>query len=214
MQRTNRISFIPKAAFLLSSLVTTRLFSQDSLASHFPNDPNTASQFVSFLLDDDRQEEHEDRDRKKKEKKNRKSKPRNTYAPTARAEEPRDAIMHAETLELLRNTNRTLKSIEALLREDAERNHMRPAQAFQQSNRMQPMQGPHLIGPPLQGPQTNGQQMPGQWTPSQSPGFNWGPPVQNQGNRSPGNFSLRNDGPRNDGPRNDGPRNDGPVYGR
>ena len=162
--------------------------------------PPITGQLVSFRTedrddDDDRREKARDRHRTKKDKqseKSRKSQP-------VQREQAHAAPAQPEVLELLRNINRTLKSMEVMMREDMEHDRKRPEQAFQPANRM----------PPMFGPQNLSQQY-GQRMQMPSPPNMRGPQPQNPGDRGPSNFGPRADGPRADGPRGDGPRGDGP----
>ena len=178
------------------------------------NKPPIAGQMVSFRLedkdDDDRREKSRDNHRAKQDKKSAKSR----KSQPMYYEQAHVAPVQPEVLELLRNINRTLKSMEAMMREDMEQDRKRSDQSFQPANRMPPMDGLQNFNQPY-GPRM---QMPSPWN-------SRGLQPQNQDNRGPRNFAPRNDGPRNngvaggeprndgprgDGPRNDGPRNDGP----
>ena len=201
------------------------------------------AQLVNFLADNrdednDREKarDHKKKDRAKKNDNSRKSKARIPSADMAkhppRHMEPTFAPMHPQVLELLTNMNRTLKSIESMMREDLERDRKQSNQSFQQPNRMprsfgpqvqrpnmqrpnmqrpnmqRPnMQGPNMQGPNLQGPNMQGPNMQG---PNMQGPMGQGSQFQPQGNRREFDSAPRNEGPRNEGPRNDGPRNDGP----
>ncbi len=162
------------------------------------NEPEKSGKLVSVRMDnekEDRREKSRDHRRSKPDKKSQRSR----RSPPEHHEQPNLAPMHPEALELLRNINRTLKSMEAMMREDMEQDRKRPEQALQSMNRMPHLFGPQMLNQPL-GPRMN----------MGPPTINQGPQPRNQENRGPSNFAPRNDGPRNDGPRNDGPRNDGP----
>ncbi len=210
MQTTKRIVSLGTAAMVLASLISPNLHSQESPIPHppsgnvdwrFENKPPIAGQLVSFLMedrddDDDRREKSRDNHRAKKDKKSQKSR----KSQPEHREQAHAAPVHSEVLELLRNINRTLKSMETMMREDMEQDRKRPEQAFQ-----------HMVPPmpPKFGPQNFNRSFgPGMRMPS--PPNNRGPQPQNQDNRGPRNFAPRNDGPRSDGPRSDGPRGDGP----
>ena len=117
---------------------------------------------------------------------------------------------HAESLELLRNINRSLQSIESMMREE---------KAMERAERQRSPGGPDRNRPnlgqmppmppmnPMQG-RPNPRMQPGQLPRNFRPEF--GGPNRRGNSDGPRNDGPRNDGPRNDGPRNDGPRNDGP----
>jgi hypothetical protein len=141
-----------------------------------------------------------------------------------------ESANHAESLELLRNINRSLQSIESMMREEkamerAERQRtpgvpdrnwpnlgqmppMPPMNRMQgrPNPRMQQGQAPRNFRPEFGGPNRRGN---GDGPRNDGP-RNDGPRNNGPRNDGPRNDGPRNDGPRNDGPRNDGPRNDGP----
>ncbi len=121
-----------------------------------------------------------------------------------------ESANHAESLELLRNINRSLQSIESMMREE---------RAMERAERQRSPGGPDRTRPnlgqmppmpamnPMQG-RPNPRMQQGQLPRNFRPEF--GGPNRRGNNAGPRNDGPRNDGPRNDGPRNDGPRNDGP----
>ncbi len=191
----------------LSQLVNTRLENRKTLDSAIDNDEN----------EDDEDDNGEKKRKQSKKKSNQKSKTRSNdekrknpllrklnsraqgMSIPSRHQQPGLPLsmmqqhagfspVHPEIIELLQNMNRTLKSIESMMRQESERQQPRPSKSFapqwnprSQMNTPQPSQ-PHWNGP----------------APDQPPHF--------QDRKKEG--SLRNDGPRNDGPR----RIDGPVY--
>jgi len=118
-----------------------------------------------------------------------------------------DSGMHAEGLELLRNINRSLQSIESMMREDkameqAERQRDQRFEGPKGPDRMHPMQSMN----PMQGrpnPKMQQRRGPRNFKPE------FGGP--NRGGNSDG---ARKEGPRDQGPRDQGPRNDRPPMER
>ena len=172
------------------------------------NELQKAGQLVRFRTEDDDDDDRGEKPREKKKAKQLKKSERSRKSQIHHGQ-PNVAPIHPEVLELLTSMNRSLKSIEAMMREEKEHDRNRPEPAFQHMNRTPTMLGPQNFNRPL-GPRM---QMPSQ-------GNYRGPQPQNLDSSGPRNFAPRNDGPwnngaaggrpRNDGPRNDGPRNDGP----
>lgn len=117
-----------------------------------------------------------------------------------------ESANHAESLELLRNINRSLQSIESMMREE---------KAMEQAERQRSPGGPDRNRPNL------GQMPPMPPMPAMNPMQGRPNPRMQQGqlprnfrpdiggpNRRGNNAGPRDVGPRNDGPRNDGPRDD------
>ncbi len=196
------------SAVALAILFSGHLRSQESVVDH--------EQLVSFRASDG----DKNHDRKKAGKGRKESKESRSRRKPQENQNPKHSRVHHDevgfapvqpgVLELLSNINRSLKSIESMMREENERDRMRPEHVFQQMNRMPQSFRPEMFGPQSFGPQRFGPQ-PQPW--QQSPANRYSPQWNNQPSRNqnqPDRAGPRNDGPRNDGPRNDGPRNDGP----
>jgi hypothetical protein len=124
-----------------------------------------------------------------------------------------ESANHAESLELLRNINRSLQSIESMMREEKAMERAERQRSPGGPDRNRPNFGQMPPIPPM--PPMN--RMQGRPNPRMQQGQaprdfrpEFGGPNRRRNGDGPRNDGPRNDGPRNDGPRNDGPRNDGP----
>ncbi len=109
-----------------------------------------------------------------------------------------DSGMHAEGLELLRNINRSLQSIESMMREE---------KAMEQAERQRRQESNRWNGPGMMPPT-----QPGQGPRNFKPEFG-GPNRRGNGN-SARKYGPRDQGQRKDGPRDQGPRDDRPPMER
>ena len=186
------------SAVALAILFSGQLRSQESVFDH--------EQLVSFRASDgDKNHDRKKAGKGRKESKESRSrrKPQENQNPKhshVHHDQAGFAPVHPEVLELLSNINRSLKSIESMMREENERDRKRAEQVFHQMNRMPQSFRPEMYGSQTFGPQRFGPQP---WP--QSPANRYSP----QGNNQP---SHNQNQPGRDGPRDAGPRNFGPTY--
>jgi hypothetical protein len=157
--------------------------------------------------DGDREENVRNHKKKKLPKgKNGSRKPRSSER---HQEEHSFSPVHPDALELLRSINKTLKSIEAIAREDAESDRKRPEQPFQPMNKMPRMPMPQMFNPMMPSPQMPSPQMPG---PQMHGPQTYGPQTYGPQTYSPQMYGPQIYGPQMYGPQMNGPQMNMPSF--